>query len=84
MKYLGFKIIVNGEIEVEVKSWMNDVGKVLGCMKVMFSCRGLRMNTERRLYEGLAVSAPLYGPETWSMVVVEKRCLRSMYELSEI
>ena len=44
----------------EVKSRINDVGKVLGGMKV-FSCRVMRMNVKRRLYEGVAVPTVLYG-----------------------
>ena len=44
------------------------------------------MNVRRRLYEGVAVPAALYGAETWSMAVAEKKrlnvmemmCLRSM------
>ena len=44
------------------------------------------MNVKRRLYEGIAVPTALYGTETWSMAVAEKkilnvmdmRCLKSM------
>ena len=67
---------------------MKDVGKVLGGMKVL-NCRAMKMNVKRRLYEGAAVPTALYGSETWSMTVAEKRlnvmemrCLRSMYEVS--
>ena len=36
---LGSKIIVDREIETEVKSRINDVGKVLGGVKKVFNCR---------------------------------------------
>ena len=41
-KYLRSKIIVDGEIQTEVKFRINDVGKVLGEIKV-FSCRAMGM-----------------------------------------
>ena len=59
-----------------------DVGKVLGAMKKLFSCRAMAMNVKRRLFEG----AVLYAAETLSMGVPERkrlkvmkmRCLRNM------
>ena len=38
----------------QVKFRINDVGKVLGEMKV-FNCRAIGMNVKRRLYEEVAV-----------------------------
>ena len=45
----------------------------------------MAVNIMRRLYEGIAVPTALYGTETWSMGVAEKRlnamemrCPRSM------
>ena len=85
-RYLGSKVSVDGSVEVEVKSRINEAGKVLGGMKRVFRCRSLGMNVKRKLYEGVAVPTALYGSETWSMGVAEKRklnvmemkCLRSM------
>ena len=62
-----------------MKSRINGVGKVLGGMKKVFSCRVM-------VYERVAVPTPLYWAETWSMTVAEKkrlnvmemRCQRSM------
>ena len=71
-KYLGSKITVDEGIETEVKSRMNDIGKVLGEMKKVFSCRAMGMNVKRRLYEGVAVPTVLYGAETWSMAVEDR------------
>ena len=51
-----------------MKSRVNDVGKVLTRMKV-FSCRAMRMNVKRRLYEGVALPTSAI----WSMTVVEKK-----------
>ena len=48
-------IIIDGGLEIEVKCRINDVGKVLGGMKV-FSCRAIGMNVKRRLYEGLRLT----------------------------
>ena len=48
-----------------MKSWINDVGKVLGGMKV-FSCEAMRMNIKRRLYDRVAAPNVLYWAETWS------------------
>ena len=45
-----------------MKSRINDVGKVLGGMKV-FSCTAMGMNIKRRLYEGVAAPTVLYGAE---------------------
>uniref|UniRef100_A0A3P9I653 WxxW domain-containing protein n=1 Tax=Oryzias latipes TaxID=8090 RepID=A0A3P9I653_ORYLA len=42
-------------------------------MKRVFECRSLGKNVKRRLYEGVVVPAALYGAETWSLKVVEKR-----------
>ena len=71
-----------------MKSRINDVGKVLGGIKKVFSYRVMGMNVRRRLYEGVAVPTALYEPETWGMPLTEKilnlmemRCLRSMCEL---
>ena len=85
-KYYGPKNIVDGGIETEVKPRINDVRKVLGGMKMVFSCRAMGMNVKRRLY-GVTVPTAVYGTGTWSMAVSEKkrlnvmemRCLRSMF-----
>ena len=58
--------------QTEVKRWISDVGKVLGGMKV-FSCRVMGMYVKRRLYEGVAVTTALYGAETLSMGLIEKK-----------
>ena len=65
LKYLRSKTTVHGGIETEVKSRINDVGKVLGLMKKVFSCRSIVMNVKRRLYERVAVP-------TGNMAVAEK------------
>ena len=57
------------EAYTEVKSRINDVGKVLGGMMV-FSCRAMGMNVKRRLNQG---GVAQYGAKTWSMAVAEKR-----------
>ena len=54
-----------------MKSRINDIGKVLGEIKA-FSCRAMGINV-KILYEGIAMPTALYGAETWSMVVTEKR-----------
>ncbi|KAK3869735.1 hypothetical protein Pcinc_024963 [Petrolisthes cinctipes] len=88
-KYLGSKVTVDSKIETELKSRVNEVGKVLGGMNRMFGCKSLRMDVKRKLYEGIAVPTALYGAagaETRNMGenekrrlnVVEMRCLRSM------
>ena len=85
-KYLGSVVAVDGRIETEVKSRINEVGKVMGGMRRVFNCRSLGMSVKRRLYEGVAVPTALYGSETWNMGVAERRrlnvlemrCLRSM------
>ena len=56
-----------------MKSKISDVGKVLGGMKKVFSCRVMRMNVKRRLYEGIVMPIVLHGAETLSMEVTEKR-----------
>ena len=61
--YSGSKITVEGGIETEVKCWINDVGTVLGGMKIL-SCRAIGMKLKRRLYELASVSTALYGAET--------------------
>ena len=35
----------------------------------------IEMNVKRRLYEGIAVATALYGSETWSIAVAEKKKL---------
>ena len=45
----------------EMNYKMNDVGKVLGGMMNVSSCRAMRMNVKRRLYEGVALPTALYG-----------------------
>ena len=54
-KYIGSKITIDAGIETEVKFKINDVGKVLGGMKKVFSYRAMRMNVKRRLYKELAL-----------------------------
>ena len=63
--HLGSKITVDGRMKTEVKSRINDVRKVLGGMKEVFSCKVMGMNVKRRLYEGIAFPTALYGVETW-------------------
>ncbi|KAK7882210.1 hypothetical protein WMY93_028384 [Mugilogobius chulae] len=85
-QYLGSHVSVDGGIEGEVEFRMNEVRKIWGGMKRVFECRSLGMDAKRRLYEGVVVPAALYGAETWSLKVAEKRklnvmemkCLRSM------
>ena len=60
-----------------MKSRINDIGKVLGGMKI-FSCRAMEMNVKRRLYEEVAVLTALYGAATWSMAVADKKRLNVM------
>ena len=67
-----------------MKSRINDVEKVLGGMKTVFSCTVMGLNVNR-LYKGVAVPTTIYGGEIWSIAVGEKRlnvmevkCLRSM------
>ena len=38
----------------------------------------LGINVKRRLYKGVAVPTALYGTETWSMAVAEKKRLKAM------
>ena len=84
LKYLRSEITVDGGLDIEVKFWINDVGKVLGGIKV-FSCRAIGMII--KMYEGVAVVCALYRAETLSKAVREDRrlnvmqmmCLMSMY-----
>ena len=46
-KYLGSKITVDGGIETEVNSRINDAGKVLGGIKKKLSCRVMGINVEK-------------------------------------
>ena len=78
LKYLRSKITVVWD-ESEMKSKIKDVGKVLGWMKKVFSCRAIGMNVKRRVYERVTVFAALYGAETWIMIVAEKKILNVMY-----
>ncbi len=75
-----------------MKFRMNKVRKVCGRMKRLFKCTLLEMNAKRRLYEGVVVLTALYEAETWSMGaaerrrlnVMEMRCLRSMYGVTQM
>ncbi|KAK7944872.1 hypothetical protein WMY93_000600 [Mugilogobius chulae] len=68
----------NGLRGGEVEFRMNEVRKIWGGMKRVFECRSLGMDAKRRLYEGVVVPAALYGAETWSLKVAEKRKLNVM------
>ena len=73
-RYSRSKMTVDAGRETDVKSRINDVGKVLGGLEKMFSySRTMGINVKRRLYAGVVVPTPLYGDETWSMGVAEKR-----------
>lgn len=54
---------MDSKIEIEVKSRVNEVGKVVGGMSRLVGCRSLRMGVVR-LYEGIVVPSALYGAET--------------------
>ncbi len=54
---------MDGEIDVEVKLKINEVGKVWGGMKRMLKCISLGMNARRRLYEGVLIPTTVYGIE---------------------
>ena len=58
------------EEQTDVRSRINNVGKMSGGNNKVFSCRAMGMNIKRRLYE--AVLTALYGIETCCMAVVEK------------
>ena len=85
-KYLGSVISACSDSVKEVKSRVNEVAKVQGGLKVMFNSKSLSMQVKRRLYEGIAIPTALYGAETWSMSVADKKrvnvaemkCLRGM------
>lgn len=47
--YLGSMVMVDDKIETEVKSLVNEVGKVLGGLNNLFECRSLRMDVKRSL-----------------------------------
>lgn len=64
-----------GKIESEVKSRVNEVQKVLGGMKKMFSYRSLGMDVKRRLYEGIAVPTALYREQMWTIGARERKRL---------
>ena len=57
-KYLGSKITTDGGIETEVKSRINNVGKVLGGMKV-FSCKAMGMYVYRGSYRCFFLAVPV-------------------------
>ena len=59
LKYSGLKITVYRGIEAEVKSRNNYVGKVLGGMKKVFSCRVMGMHIKGMLCEGVTVPTAL-------------------------
>ena len=61
-KYLGSKITEDRGIETEVKSRINDVGKISGGMQV-FSCTDVVINVNKRLYEGVTVATVLHYME---------------------
>ena len=57
----------------------------------MSSCREMKINVKRRLYEGVVVPTALLGDETLSMgvaekklIVMERRCLRSMCGVTQM
>ena len=54
-KYLRSNITADVGLETDVKSRMNDVGKV-------FTCKAMVMNVQRKLYDGVSVSTALHGP----------------------
>ena len=76
-------ITIDGGIETESK--IDTAGKMLGGMKKVFCCRMMGMDVKRKLHERIAVLTTLYGMETCSTAVAEKkkldvmkmRCLRS-------
>ena len=91
-RYLGSIIPANGGVEADVRHRVNEGCELLGALKGVLNNRGLGMNVKKALYEKVVVSTVMYGSESWGMKVIErqklhvfeKKCLRSMTDVSRL
>ena len=77
-KYLGAIVGKNGGVTEDVKSRVNEGAKVSGAMNRIWKARSLSINVKRMMYERIVVPTVLYGAETWSLNVREKKRLNVM------
>ena len=71
---------------------MNEGYRARGALKSVLSNRGLGINDNKCLYEGVMVPTALYGAEAWGMRsaerrkvnVLEMKCLRNLVGVSRM
>ena len=91
-KYLGSQVASDGGYERDSVHRMNEGYSAWGALKSVLSNRGLRINVQKCLYEGVIVPTTLYGTEAWGMRsaerrkvnVLEMKCLRNLVGLSRM
>ena len=63
----------DGACEMDVVHRMNEGYKAWGALKSVLSNRGLGMQANKCIYEGVIVPMALYGAEAWGMRSAERR-----------
>ena len=82
----------DGGCEFDVVHRMHEGYRAWGELKNVLSNRGLGINSNKYLYEGVIVPTALYGAEAWGMTsaerrkvnVLEMKCLRSLVGVSRM
>ena len=63
----------DGGCERDVVQRMNEWYKAYGALKSVICNRGMRINVEKCLYEGVVAPITLYGADAWGMRSTERR-----------
>ena len=72
-KYQGSQVAADRGCERDVVHTMNDGYRARGPLNSVLNNRGLGINAEKYLYEGVIVPTALYGAEAWGMRSSERR-----------
>jgi hypothetical protein len=75
-KYLGTVLTYKNSIQEEIKSKLKSVNACLLSVQNLLSSRLLSRNIKIEIYRTIIMPVVLYGYETWSLTLREKRRLR--------
>ena len=77
-KYLGVIISADGTMNAEIESRMTQGRKIMGAMKKVWKTRRMGLQPKVGMFEGIVEPTVLYGSETWTLNLTEKRRLEAV------
>ena len=75
-KFMGTNLKNQNSIEEEIKSRLKSGNACYHSVQILLSCSVLPKNIKIKIHRTIILSVDLYGFETWSLALREKRRLR--------